>query len=264
MSSRIPPDINLEDYINYFNSSKDIINSVINILQLERYNDTYNNVLNNILILINNQNIQFSQYINYNYDQNRRQEILVMQQIEQERQNSRRYDLERIRVSNNNHYYDNYTNRVSRNTPDIRQPGYREINRPLQPGNINGRVFNSAYNTTYDDIVHILFTTTDNDVERENTPELLSPAQINLATRIMFYQELSDEIKNNQTRCPISYQDFENDTEIILIKQCNHIFKKQSLLNWFLTSSRCPMCRYNLTSFNNNSDDNSDYDYDTE
>lgn len=262
MNRYIPPDINLDDYINYFNSSKEIINGVINILQSEHYNDTYNNVLNNILILINNQNIQFSQYINYNYDQNRRQEILLMQQIEQERQNSRRYNLDRIRISNNNNYYDNYDNRMTQPNTFPRQNVYRTHTRHPQTSNINGDI----YNTTYDDIVHILFTTPDNSVENENTPELLSPAQINLATRIVTYQELSDEIKNNQTRCPISYQDFENDTEIILIKHCNHIFKKQSLLNWFLTSSRCPMCRYNLYSFNddNNSDDNGDYDYDTE
>ena len=56
------------------------------------------------------------------------------------------------------------------------------------------------------------------------------------------------EVNNitNQTMCPISREQFDNYDIILKINHCGHIFKKNSLLNWFETSSKCPVCRHDI------------------
>ena len=98
-----------------------------------------------------------------------------------------------------------------------------------------------------EEIINILLST-NNDTAPPNL-NILSPSQINVSTQIMKYSELDETIKTHQSRCPISYHDFSDDPEIILIKHCKHIFKKQSLLNWFRQSKLCPMCRYDLSTY---------------
>ena len=46
--------------------------------------------------------------------------------------------------------------------------------------------------------------------------------------------------------CPISREQFDNYDIILKINHCGHIFKKNSLLNWFETSSKCPVCRHDI------------------
>jgi hypothetical protein len=222
----------VSNYMNIIRDSRFLINNIINMLQPDNYNESNNDIINNILNIMNNQNTTFLQYINYNIEVER---LNVERQQQIERQQNRQYQLDRDRIRNRS--YNNYYNRI----------------RPRQSV---GRT-TSNRNSNYDDIIHILFTNSntnsdgdgDND---DNNVNLISPAQINIATEIMKFTDLSDDIKTNQTRCPISYHDFVNETEIILIKHCKHIFKKQSLLNWFLTSKCCPMCRYDLTTYTEN------------
>jgi len=45
------------------------------------------------------------------------------------------------------------------------------------------------------------------------------------------------------TTCPITQEDFSNDDEVILLKHCNHLFKKQVFLSWMRQSKLCPYCR---------------------
>ena len=51
---------------------------------------------------------------------------------------------------------------------------------------------------------------------------------------------------NTQTMCPISREQFQNFDVLLKINHCGHIFKKNSLLNWFETSSKCPVCRHDI------------------
>jgi hypothetical protein len=61
--------------------------------------------------------------------------------------------------------------------------------------------------------------------------------------------ELFNECKYNtipiplNTNCPISFDTFNPDDDVIVIKKCNHIFKKSSLETWLSRSHRCPYCR---------------------
>lgn len=61
--------------------------------------------------------------------------------------------------------------------------------------------------------------------------------------------ELFNECKYNtipiplNTCCPISFDSFNGEDDVILIRKCNHIFKKSSLERWLLRSHVCPYCR---------------------
>lgn len=50
----------------------------------------------------------------------------------------------------------------------------------------------------------------------------------------------------NETRCPISWEDFEEGEYILRIRRCQHIFNETSLRNWLRLNSYCPVCRCNL------------------
>ena len=53
------------------------------------------------------------------------------------------------------------------------------------------------------------------------------------------------DLSNNQI-CPITRENFEDDTNVARINHCGHIFTRSQLLNWFQFDTRCPICRYNL------------------
>ena len=73
----------------------------------------------------------------------------------------------------------------------------------------------------------------------------LTQAQIDISTQIIEYDADMDE-----ERCPISWEDFVVGEPICQIKECEHIFKSTSLLNWLRTNSHCPVCRYDLRTYN--------------
>ena len=61
--------------------------------------------------------------------------------------------------------------------------------------------------------------------------------------------ELFNECKYNtipiplNTTCPISFDNFNEDDDVVVIKKCSHIFKKSSLERWLQRSHCCPYCR---------------------
>ena len=55
----------------------------------------------------------------------------------------------------------------------------------------------------------------------------------------------SQDLSNNQVRCPISMTDFSNN-DICVRLPCNHIFKIAPLLQWFSRARTCPLCRQEL------------------
>lgn len=46
--------------------------------------------------------------------------------------------------------------------------------------------------------------------------------------------------------CPISRDEFNDESEITMIRGCNHIFNRASLREWFVNHSTCPMCRSDI------------------
>jgi hypothetical protein len=85
-----------------------------------------------------------------------------------------------------------------------------------------------------------------------NANSNLTSDQIANATRRINY-----DISLNETRCPISLEDFEIGEEITQIIRCGHFFKTNPLIQWLRRNSYCPVCRCNLyqSSGNNQSND---------
>ena len=83
----------------------------------------------------------------------------------------------------------------------------------------------------------------------QNRP--LTQQEINtMTTTITFNDETRNEI--TETRCPISLDNFQNGDTLCKINGCNHIFRKDNLLNWFRRNSKCPICRFDLRNASNN------------
>jgi len=55
----------------------------------------------------------------------------------------------------------------------------------------------------------------------------------------------------NETRCPISFEDFAVGENICKINQCGHIFKRGPLHRWLNDHVSCPVCRCSLSSNTN-------------
>ncbi len=65
-------------------------------------------------------------------------------------------------------------------------------------------------------------------------------------------QTPSDNDAGNSTthRCPISWTPFENNTPVLKINACGHLFSERSLTEWLRLHSTCPTCRHNLIETN--------------
>jgi hypothetical protein len=69
-------------------------------------------------------------------------------------------------------------------------------------------------------------------------------------------QNATQQITSNQTShviCPITQEAFDESTQILRIRHCQHCFSREALLNWFDRSVLCPVCRYDIRDFSNNS-----------
>ena len=79
-----------------------------------------------------------------------------------------------------------------------------------------------------------------------NVPVFPSPQQISQATRTITYGEIENPVS---TQCPISLEPFRDTDNVVQIRQCGHIFHRQSLSEWFQENVRCPMCRYDIRDY---------------
>ena len=70
--------------------------------------------------------------------------------------------------------------------------------------------------------------------------------QINRATMNTIFSHIISPV--NAT-CPISRDEFIDESEITLIRGCNHIFNRSSLREWFVSHSTCPMCRSDIREY---------------
>lgn len=59
----------------------------------------------------------------------------------------------------------------------------------------------------------------------------------------------SNIISPMNATCPISRDEFNDTSEITMIRGCNHIFNRDSLREWFTRHSTCPMCRQDIRQY---------------
>ena len=82
-----------------------------------------------------------------------------------------------------------------------------------------------------------------NTLDTPSTNDFPSYQQIENSTISIKYKDVSN---NTNDFCPITQESFLPNDNIIKILKCNHIFKRDSLLNWFNTNSKCPICRFDI------------------
>jgi hypothetical protein len=70
--------------------------------------------------------------------------------------------------------------------------------------------------------------------------------QINRATLNTVFSNILSPV--NAT-CPISRDEFNDESEITIIRGCNHIFNRESLIRWFANNSTCPLCRHDIRNY---------------
>lgn len=96
----------------------------------------------------------------------------------------------------------------------------------------------------------------------QRTRRTPSIEQIREATTECNFGSITNPIN---TTCPITSETFQEQTQVLKIDHCGHIFEKQPLLMWFRHNSRCPLCRHSIIPHNNrrNTNDNNTNDNNT-
>ena len=72
----------------------------------------------------------------------------------------------------------------------------------------------------------------------------LTQEQIDNSIQTIEYEESMSE-----DRCPIALENFVVGENICRIRHCGHIFKSASLRQWFQRNVRCPVCRYDVRTY---------------
>ena len=215
-------------------------------------------------------------YINYNRENQRIARYVIENQSESERALYNvisMFDNMQNRILNDNIY--NNTRPHTRNTTPVRfsvnpqRPIRRERENIFNVSNFNppppipNFTPNNSNNNIFSEISNLI----NNNNNNFFNPINISPTQeqINNATTIMRYDNLPPEARGPGNLCPISHDLFENNSSIMRINYCGHYFMATSLQQHFNNSVRCPLCRHDIRTIsdtsNNNITDNSDIDY---
>lgn len=80
----------------------------------------------------------------------------------------------------------------------------------------------------------------------------LTSEQILNSTQLLLYNSNLQE-----NTCPISLENFMEGEEICKIRGCGHYFKKNHILRWFNNNHLCPVCRYDVKSYQPNNQNQS-------
>ena len=73
-----------------------------------------------------------------------------------------------------------------------------------------------------------------------------SQADIDASVTLTTFGMLSEELRNSQTTCPITHENFTSDTEVTLINSCNHVFNQNAAIRWLRSHGTCPVCRQDI------------------
>lgn len=162
------------------------------------------------------------------------------------------YLLTRLLQSNINNNNAN-TNRINRNSP-IQNPFSIVINdisvseisgsdisgsdisgSDILPSNVelNAVLYSTLMNLLSDSSLNVL----DNNTEPTTTLDISS------VTILKKFRELENPPTNT---CSITLEQFDDDDNILQIRNCSHYFKCNALVTWLSSNTVCPICRQNV------------------
>jgi hypothetical protein len=81
--------------------------------------------------------------------------------------------------------------------------------------------------------------TVDNVLPTQPIPSI--DASLNPIEDLLFVDVPEDD---RYESCPITYEEFNNESEITRIRHCGHYFSRQAITRWLTTSNNCPICRH--------------------
>jgi hypothetical protein len=138
------------------------------------------------------------------------------------------YQRNTANIINMLHEFQSYTQQNnSRYTPRNTRAGQRYTTR------------NTTNPLNWATFIPLRYTNTNRDAFTRLTHQQITSSTQNI--------EYTDEM--TETRCPISWEDFNLGDQICQIRGCGHIFKPVSLMNWLQTNTHCPVCRYDLRTY---------------
>lgn len=129
------------------------------------------------------------------------------------------------------------TNTVPTRTNVFQQPSIPHNQRPLGLGY---NLFNQPY------IRQPIQPPIQRPIQRVFQDVIVRPTYAQIMNACYFY--IHHESMPVST-CPISLTPFVEGDQICRIRYCNHIFKKESIMQWFNSSVRCPVCRYDIRDY---------------
>lgn len=132
------------------------------------------------------------------------------------------------------------------------------ISRPLVRTNINNELFE-------DNILNIIGRSLIPPpgqtlaVDFEDVAVVPTEQEIVNATRVAPYNTIINPIN---TTCPISLTRFHPDSSnnVMVIRQCGHIFVENDLRQWFTRNVRCPLCRYDIRRYSHAQNEEEEYE----
>jgi len=240
-----------------------------------------NNNSNNIFNDLNNSDILFINILNSMYNDNLRIIHHLMEQNSEitsqliDIMNRRNQNNSTSNTSSNTNY-----NRFANNRNYYREGSNRRYRNNSNNENINTNTQRRVYidNIPYyiDDLQ--LYTIPLNSTRGRNVDNQISRmlnsflepinitpthSQIENATRNFNYGDILDPMNNS---CPISLEPFTDTSNVTMIRHCRHIFNTNSLMSWFNSNCKCPVCRYDIRNYNsnNNNNNNQHHEYETE
>ena len=154
-------------------------------------------------------------------------------------------DNQRTFNTNNRRLTDSFLNLIA--------PQITELSRPQRVRQENTR--NNRWTTTNYDQFPNTYNLFDNfyntAIAAQMTNVVVRPTveQINRACEFFFYDVSANQGVAIEDHCPISLEHFDNGDELCRIIGCTHLFHKNSIMGWFETNTRCPVCRYDIRDY---------------
>ena len=86
-------------------------------------------------------------------------------------------------------------------------------------------------------------------LRNDDVPAVPTLEQYTLATEPFVFN--SDTVSRvSSMTCPITLEDFQHGELLCEIKHCHHVFKETALRSWFVRNTHCPVCRYDIRTYN--------------